>query len=73
MEFFERFLSNSRSYSGSKEHAHISNEISTVEDFLAVFLIFTVNFEFPVIGKLDHESGMIRSFNIDNISRISWT
>lgn len=73
MEFFERFLSNSRSYSRSKEHAHIANEISTMEDFLAVLLIFTVNFEFPVVRKLDPESGMIRSFNIDNISGISWT
>jgi len=50
MESFKRVLCNSSSYSSSKEHAHISNEISTKEHFWAVLLVILINSKFPVIG-----------------------
>lgn len=51
MEFFERFSSNSSSNFWSHKVAHITNEISDVENSCSIFLIISVNIEFPVIRK----------------------
>jgi len=68
VEVIEALRGDGTSDSGGNSLAEITDEIGNGEEEGGMFLVLLVNFEVPVVGELQGETGVVRSLDDDDIS-----